>query len=84
MNIYTFYEMTVKIIQKLYQEKISSLKSLYKYLTKNVMLINNDPTVNLELPIIKKSLPKYLTLEQSEKLWIQPQILVKNHCVIIV
>lgn len=32
------------------------------------MLINNDPTVNLELPIIKKSLPKYLTLEQSEKL----------------
>ena len=32
------------------------------------MLINNDPTVNLELPTIKKSLPKYLTLEQSEKL----------------
>ena len=30
--------------------------------------INNDPTVNLELPTIKKSLPKYLTLEQSEKL----------------
>ena len=53
---------------KTISRKISSLKSLYKYLTKNVMLINNDPTVNLELPIIKKSLPKYLTLEQSEKL----------------
>lgn len=53
---------------KTISRKISSLKSLYKYLTKNVMLINNDPTVNLELPTIKKSLPKYLTLEQSEKL----------------
>lgn len=48
--------------------KISSLKSIYKYLTKNVMLIKNDPTINLELPTLKKSLPKYLTLEQSEKL----------------
>lgn len=48
--------------------KISSLKSIYKYLTKNVMLIKNDPTINLELPTLKKSLPKYLTLEQSENL----------------
>lgn len=48
--------------------KISSLKSLYKYLTKSVMILKNDPTVNLELPKLKKSLPKYLTLEQSQEL----------------
>lgn len=54
--------------EKTISRKISSLKSLYKYLTKNVMLLKNDPTVNLELPKLKKSLPKYLTLEQSKNL----------------
>ena len=48
--------------------KISSLKSLFKYLTKQVGLLKNDPTQNLELPSLKKSLPKYLTLEESQTL----------------
>ncbi len=48
--------------------KISSLKSLYKYLTKTMMLFENNPTENIELPKLKKSLPKYLTLEQSQQL----------------
>lgn len=48
--------------------KISSIKSLFKYLTKQVSLIKNDPTLNLELPSLKKSLPKYLTLEESQTL----------------
>ena len=48
--------------------KVSSIKSLYKYLTKEVSLIKNDPTVNLELPSLKKSLPKYLSLEESQEL----------------
>lgn len=48
--------------------KVSSIKSLFKYLTKQVSLIKNDPTVNLELPSLKKSLPKYLTLEESQTL----------------
>ncbi|MCI8776657.1 MAG: tyrosine recombinase XerC [Oscillospiraceae bacterium] len=45
--------------------KISSLKSLFRYLNKQVCLIDNDPTVNLELPSLKKSLPKYLSLDES-------------------
>ena len=48
--------------------KISSLKSLFKYLTKQVGLLKNDPTQNLELPSLKKALPKYLTLEESRTL----------------
>ena len=47
---------------------VSSLKSLFKYLTKEVGLLKNDPTQNLELPSLKKSLPKYLTLEESQTL----------------
>lgn len=53
---------------KTISRKISSLKSLYKYLTKIAMLVEKDPTLNLELPKQKKSLPKYLTLEQSMEL----------------
>lgn len=48
--------------------KISSIKSLFKYLTKQACILKNDPTVNLELPSLKKSLPKYLTLEESQEL----------------
>ena len=48
--------------------KVSSLKSLFKYLTKQVGLLKNDPTQNLELPSLKKALPKYLTLEESQTL----------------
>ena len=48
--------------------KVSSLKSLFKYLTKQVGLIKNDPTQNLELPSLKKALPKYLTLDESKTL----------------
>ena len=48
--------------------KVSSIKSLFKYLTKQACIIKNDPTVNLELPSLKKSLPKYLTLDESQQL----------------
>lgn len=48
--------------------KISSIKSLFKYLTKQACILKNDPTVNIELPSLKKSLPKYLTLEESQEL----------------
>jgi len=45
--------------------KISSLKSFYKYMCDKVMLMEYNPTVNLEPPKIKKSLPKHLNVEQS-------------------
>lgn len=48
--------------------KISSLKSLFRYLTKQFAIIKNDPTANIELNKLKKSLPKYLTLEESQTL----------------
>lgn len=48
--------------------KLSSLKSFYKYLTVGVRSMENDPTKNIEGPKKKKSLPKYLTLSESEAL----------------
>ena len=48
--------------------KLSALKSFYKYLTVGMHLTENDPTKNIEGPQRKKSLPKFLTLEESEAL----------------
>ena len=48
--------------------KCSSLKGFFKYLTKKKHYLEKDPVEELELPKKKKSLPKYLTLEQSIEL----------------
>lgn len=48
--------------------KLSSLKSFYKYLTIRTKQLSENPVVDLEYPKLRKSLPKYLTLEQSARL----------------
>ncbi|MEG2259231.1 MAG: tyrosine recombinase XerC [Oscillospiraceae bacterium] len=45
--------------------KVSSLRSYFKYLTVKAHKLENDPVKDLEVPSIKKSLPKFLTLEES-------------------
>ncbi|MEE3332742.1 MAG: tyrosine recombinase XerC [Ruminococcus sp.] len=47
--------------------KTSSLRQFYKYLERN-HIIDSNPIKDLETPKRKKSLPKYLTLEQSIEL----------------
>lgn len=47
------------------RRKVSALKSFFRYLYHNKQLIDHDPTEQLELPSAKKSLPRYLTLENS-------------------
>lgn len=48
--------------------KVSSLRSFYKYLTSKANVLEENPLQELEIPAIKKSLPKYLSLEQSLEL----------------
>lgn len=48
--------------------KLSSLKSFYKYLTVRTRLLQENPVADLEYPKLRKSLPRYLTLEQSAAL----------------
>lgn len=45
--------------------KVSSLRSFYKYLTTKANVLEENPLQELEIPSLKKSLPKYLSLEQS-------------------
>lgn len=48
--------------------KLSALKSFYKYLTVRTKQLEENPVADLEYPKLRKSLPRYLTMEQSASL----------------
>ena len=48
--------------------KLSAIKSFYKYLTVRTKQLQENPVKEIEYPKIRKSLPKYLTLEESKRL----------------
>lgn len=48
--------------------KVSSLKSFYKYLLNKAKLISSNPAAELDSPKIPKTLPKYLSLDESKQL----------------
>ena len=48
--------------------KISTIRIFFKYLTITAKLLKDNPAQNLETPKLNKRLPRYLTLEDSEKL----------------
>ena len=48
--------------------KLSAIKSFFKYLTVRTKQLTENPVADLEYPKLRKSLPKYLTLEQSSAL----------------
>lgn len=48
--------------------KLSAIKSLFKYLTVRTKQLTDNPVADLEYPKLRKSLPRYLTLDQSAAL----------------
>lgn len=48
--------------------KLSAIKSFYKYLTVRTKQLDDNPVADLEYPRLRKSLPRYLTMEQSAAL----------------
>ena len=48
--------------------KISAIRSFYKYLTVKAKLIPENPMQDLDSPRLKKTLPRYLDLDQSLQL----------------
>lgn len=48
--------------------KLSSIKSFFKYLTVRTKLLAENPVADLEYPKLRKSLPRYLTMDQSASL----------------
>ena len=48
--------------------KLSAIKSFYNYLSVSTKQIKENPVKDIEFPKIRRSLPKYLTLEESTTL----------------
>ena len=70
-DVYEFlnYTMTEREnVAKTRSRKVSSIRSFFKYLNITAGLLEDNPVKNLEMPSAKKSIPKYLTLEESLEL----------------
>ena len=48
--------------------KVAAIRSFYKYLTNKAKLISENPMQDLDSPHLRKSLPRYLDLEESVSL----------------
>ena len=48
--------------------KLSALRSFFKYLTKSTHILSEDPTKDIEVPVPKQALPKFLSLNDSLRL----------------
>lgn len=48
--------------------KVSALSSFYKFLSTKTLYMTDNPIKNLDRPSIKRALPKYLTLDESNEL----------------
>ncbi|MGI6772572.1 MAG: tyrosine recombinase XerC [Clostridiales bacterium] len=64
--------------------KVASIRAFYKYLHISKKLISENPMAELDSPKINKSLPKYLTLDQSMELLssIDGKNKERNFCII--
>lgn len=64
--------------------KVTCLRHFYNYLTNKVMLIKSNPIENLELPRSEKTLPKYLTLQEAQKLLmsVESRYTARDYCII--
>ena len=48
--------------------KIAAIRSFYKYLTAKAKLLEENPVQDLDSPKAKKALPRYLSLEEAQRL----------------
>lgn len=66
--------------------KLSALKSFYKYLTVRTKQLSENPVADLEYPKLRKSLPKYLTMEQSAALLrsVEGQNQVRDYAILMI
>lgn len=70
-DVYTFLNYTAEDREntaKTRSRKVSAIRSFYQYLTTKASYLKRNPVENLEVPADKKSVPRYLTLEESLEL----------------
>lgn len=63
-----FLEKERKISNRSKFRKISSIRSFYNYLHSKIDIIKVNPVIDIDMPKVEKTLPVYLSLEQSLKL----------------
>lgn len=66
--------------------KIACIRGFYKYLTVKAKLLSENPVADLDSPKPKKALPRYLSLEESQKLLssIEGQNKERDYCIICI
>ena len=66
--------------------KLSAIKSFYKYLTVRTKLLQENPVADIEYPKLRKSLPKYLTMEQSAALLksVEGQNQIRDYAILMI
>ncbi|MDR0838140.1 MAG: tyrosine recombinase XerC [Oscillospiraceae bacterium] len=64
--------------------KISAIRSFYKYLTVKTKLLDENPVLDLDSPKIPRTLPRYLSLDDSRKLLesVQGQNRERDYCIL--
>ena len=64
--------------------KVATIRSFYKYLTNKAKLLESNPVQDLDSPRLKKSLPKYLNLEESVDLLdhVDGKNSVRDYCIL--
>lgn len=64
--------------------KVSCIRSFFKYLTTKAGLLEESPVKDLEMPSIKKTVPKYLTLEESIELManVDTKFSERDYCIV--
>lgn len=66
--------------------KIAAIRAFYKYLEKKARVINSNPMNDLETPKIRRSLPRYLSLNESLSLLehIDGPFRERDYCIITI
>lgn len=64
--------------------KIAAIRSFYKYLTNKAKLIKENPMQDLDSPRLKKTLPRYLDLEESVDLLesVEGKNATRDYCIL--
>lgn len=65
--------------------KISAIRSLYKYLTVKTHQLSENPVQDLDSPKLRKSLPRYLSLEESIRLLhsVRGKNQARDYCILV-
>ena len=73
-----------KLNSKSRSRKVASIRSFYKYLTVKAKLLPVNPVQDLDSPNTRKSLPRYLKLDESMKLLesVQGKNATRDYCIL--